>query len=149
MLFYRHYTLAAPETPWPKWPRSVHVCWRHMHCVMCVTPCARARALLHYTRYALCAADFHRNKESTMNHANSTMYWNLACSNEATNYSYRESILVRSNGGYDLHPQEHPIFGKVLPLDYFQSFEYRILAHLGIDHGFLGNTFSSIFSSTD
>ena len=38
-----------------------------------------------------------------------------------------ESILVGSNGGYDLHPQEHPIFGKVLRLDYFQSFDDGIL----------------------
>ena len=27
-----------------KWPRSVHVCLRHMQCVMCVTPCARMHA---------------------------------------------------------------------------------------------------------
>ena len=112
--------------------------------------------------------DFHRNKESTKNLANSTMkksfvpivdfyqnswtfvrllllfvsiaarltmpfrgricasfaqYWNLACLNEATSYSYRESILVGLNGGYGLHPPEHPIFGKVLRLDYFQSFD--------------------------
>ena len=28
-----------------------------------------------------------------------------------------------SNGGKDLHPPEHPIFGKDLRLDYFQSFD--------------------------
>ena len=48
-------------------------------------------------------------------------------STEATSYSCRESILVGSNGGYDLHPQEHPIFGKDLRLDYFHSFVYGIL----------------------
>ena len=39
----------------------------------------------------------------------------------------RESILVWSNGEYDLHPQEHPIVDKVLRLDDFQSFDYGIL----------------------
>ena len=34
-----------------KWPRSVHVCLRHMHCVMCVTPCARVHAHC-YARHA-------------------------------------------------------------------------------------------------
>ena len=32
-----------------------------------------------------------------------------------------------SHGGYDLHPQEHPIVDNVLRLDDFQSFDYRIL----------------------
>ena len=68
-------------------------------------------------------------------------YWNLACSNEATSYSCRESIL-----GYDLHPPEHPIFGKVR-LDYVQSFDDGILDLVRIDHGFLGNTFSCTSSS--
>ena len=48
----------------------------------------------------------------------------LFCSNEATSYSSRESILVESNSGNDLHPQEHPIFGKILRLYCFQSFDY-------------------------
>ena len=39
----------------------------------------------------------------------------------------RESILVRSNGEYDLHPQEHPIVDKILRLDDFQSCDYGIL----------------------
>ena len=38
-----------------------------------------------------------------------------------------ESNLVKSDGGYDLHPQEHHIVGKVLRLDYFQSFDCGIL----------------------
>ena len=46
---------------------------------------------------------------------------------------------MRSNGGYDLHPQEHPIVDKFLHLDDFQSFEYGILDLVGIGHGFLGN----------
>ena len=73
--------------------------------------------------------------------------WNLACSNEATSYSCRESILVVSNGGYDLHPPEHPIFGKDLRLDYFQSFDDGNLDLVRSDHGFLGNTSSCTFSS--
>ena len=52
-----------------------------------------------------------------------------------------------SNGGYDLHPPEHPIFGKVLRLDYFQSVDDGILDLVRIDHGFLGNTFSFTSSS--
>ena len=80
--------------------------------------------------------------------ASFAQYWNLACSNEATNYSCRKSILVGSNGGYGLHPQERPIFGKVLSLDYSQSFDYGILDLVWIDHGFLGTTFSCISSST-
>ena len=35
-----------------------------------------------------------------------------------------ESILVESNSGNDFHPQEHPIFGKILRLYCFQSFDY-------------------------
>ena len=38
----------------------------------------------------------------------------------------KESILEGSNGGYDLHPQEHPIVDKHLRLDHFQSFDYRM-----------------------
>ena len=34
---------------------------------------------------------------------------------------------MRSNGECDLHPQERPIVGKVLRLDYFQSFDYGVL----------------------
>ena len=41
--------------------------------------------------------------------------------------SYRESNLVWSNGECDLHPQEHPIVGKILRLDDFLSFDYGIL----------------------
>ena len=52
-----------------------------------------------------------------------------------------------SNGGYDLHPPEHPIFGKVLRLDFFKSFDDGILDLVRIDHGFLGNTFSCTSSS--
>ena len=52
-----------------------------------------------------------------------------------------------SNGGYDLHPQEHPIFGKVLRLDYFQSFDDGILDLVWIDRGFLGNTSSCTSAS--
>ena len=65
--------------------------------------------------------------------ASFAQYWNLACSNEAINYSCRKSILVGSNGGYDLHPQEHPIADKGLRLDDFhrlddfQSFDNGIL----------------------
>ena len=44
--------------------------------------------------------------------------------NEATNYSCNDNILVGSNGGYDLHLQEHPIVDKHLRLDHFQSFDY-------------------------
>ena len=47
-----------------------------------------------------------------------------------------------SNGVYDLHPPKHPIFGTVLRLDYFQSFDDGNLDLVRIDHGFLGNTFS-------
>ena len=47
---------------------------------------------------------------------------------------------MESNGGYDLHPPEHPIFGKVLRLDYFQSFDDGILDLARNDHGFLGST---------
>ena len=54
--------------------------------------------------------------------ASLAQYWNLACSNEATSYFCRKSILVGSNGEYDLHPQEHPTVGKVVRLDDFQSF---------------------------
>ena len=80
-------------------------------------------------------------------------YWNLSCLIEATNYSCNDNILVvssvvGSSGGYDLHPQEHPIFGKVLRLDYFQSFDYGILDLVWICHGFLGKTFSCISFST-
>ena len=45
--------------------------------------------------------------------------WNLACSNEATSCSERESILVRSNGECGLHPQVNPIVDKGLRLDFF------------------------------
>ena len=38
-----------------KWPRSVHVCLRHMHCVMCVTPCARVHAHCYAFHTTLCA----------------------------------------------------------------------------------------------
>ena len=55
---------------------------------------------------------------------------------------------MRSNGECDHHPQEHPIVDKVLRLDDFQSFEYGILDLVRIGHGFLGNTFSCISSST-
>ena len=58
--------------------------------------------------------------------ASSTTKFGIDCSNEATNYSCRE-YSCGSNGGYDLHPQEHPIFGKVLRLDCFQSFNDGIL----------------------
>ena len=34
---------------------------------------------------------------------------------------------MRSNGGYDLHPQGHPIVDNDLRLDDFQSFDYGIL----------------------
>ena len=52
---------------------------------------------------------------------------NLACSNEATSYSYGESILVRSNGECDLHLRVHPIVDNGLRLDDFQSFDYGVL----------------------
>ena len=51
-------------------------------------------------------------------------YWNLSCLNEATSYSCNDNFLVGSNGGYDLHLQEHPIVDKHLRLDHFQSFDY-------------------------
>ena len=38
--------------------------------------------------------------------ASSTSKFGIDCSNEATNYSCRE-YSCGSNGGYDLHPQEH------------------------------------------
>ena len=41
-------------------------------------------------------------------------YRNLSCSSEATNYSCNSNILVESNGGYDLRPQEHPFVNKHL-----------------------------------
>ena len=41
-----------------------------------------------------------------------------------------------SNGEYDLHLPEHPIFGKVFRLDYFQSFDDGILDFVRIDHEF-------------
>ena len=50
-------------------------------------------------------------------------YWNLSCSNEATNYCWNGNILVVSNGGYDLHTQEHPFVDKHLRLDHFQSYD--------------------------
>ena len=54
-------------------------------------------------------------------------YRNLSYSNEATNYFCNRNILVRSNGGYDLRPQEHPFVDKHLRFDYFQSFDFGIL----------------------
>ena len=56
-------------------------------------------------------------------------YRNLSCSNEATNYLCNSNILVGSNGGYDLHPQEHPFVDKHLRLDHFQSF-YCGIVHI-------------------
>ena len=51
----------------------------------------------------------------------------IAYLNEATICSKSgESILLRSNGGYDLHQQEHPIVDKDLRLDDFHSFDYGI-----------------------
>ena len=50
-------------------------------------------------------------------------YWNLSCSNEATNYSCNGNILVGSNGECDLRPQEHPFVDKHLRFDHFQSFD--------------------------
>ena len=55
------------------------------------------------------------------------MYRNLSCSNEATNYFGNRKIVVKSDGGYDLRPQEHPINDKDLLFDDFQSPEYGIL----------------------
>ena len=54
-------------------------------------------------------------------------YWNLSCLNEATNYSCNGDILVGSNGGHDLHLQEHPIVDKHLRLDHFPSFDCGIV----------------------
>ena len=56
-------------------------------------------------------------------------------------------IFVRSNGEYDLHPQEHLIVDEDLRLDDFQSFEYGILYLVRIGHGFLGNPSFCISSS--
>ena len=45
------------KPPWPKWPRSVHV-WRAPHAVWgALHHRARARALLRYTHFVLCAAN--------------------------------------------------------------------------------------------
>ena len=54
---------------------------------------------------------------------------------------------MRSNGGCDLHPQEHPIVDKDLRLGDLQSFDYGILDLVGIGHGFLGTVSFSISSS--
>ena len=79
-----------------------------------------------------------------------SMTWNVyVCNNGISSIHVKEipkqsechckaSVLVGSNGGYDLHPPEHTIFGKVLRLDYFQSFDDGILDFVRIGHGFLG-----------
>ena len=54
-------------------------------------------------------------------------YWNLSCLKSTTKYSCNDNILEGSNGGYDLHLQEHPIVDKHLRLDHFQSFDYGTL----------------------
>ena len=51
---------------------------------------------------------------------------------------------MKSNGEYDLHPQEHLIVDKGLRLDDFQSFEYGMFDRVGIGHGFLGTLFFGI-----
>ena len=54
-------------------------------------------------------------------------YRNLSCSNEATNNFCNGDILVGSNGGYDLRPQEHAFVDKHLRLNHFQSFDCGIV----------------------
>ena len=61
--------------------------------------------------------------------------------------SCSRSILVLTNGKYDLHLQEHPIVDKFLHLDYVQSFGHGIHDLVRIGHGFLG-TFSFCISSS-
>ena len=65
---------------------------------------------------------------------------------QATICSYSRSILVLSNGGCALHPQEHPIVHKLLHLNDFQSFEYGILGLVGIGHGLLVSGSFCIYS---
>ena len=75
-------------------------------------------------------------------------YWNLSCLNEATNYLCNGNILVRSNGEYDLRPQEHPIVDKHLRFDHFQSFDCGMFHLVWIYHGCPGITSSCTSSST-
>ena len=51
--------------------------------------------------------------------------WNLSCLKSTTNYFCNGNILVVSNGGYDLHLQEHLIVEKHLRLDHFQALVCR------------------------
>ena len=66
---------------------------------------------------------------------------NLSCSNEATKYVCNSIILVGSNGGYDLRPQEHPFVDKHLRLDHFQSFDCGIVHLLQL----VGNVVFPVF----
>ena len=44
-----------------------------------------------------------------------------------SNYFSNGNILVGSNGGYDLRPQEHPFVDKYLRFDHFQLFDCGIV----------------------
>ena len=55
-------------------------------------------------------------------------------------YFCNRNILVRSNGGYDLRPQKHPIVDHHLRLDHFQSFDCGIVHLVWIYHGYPGRT---------
>ena len=72
---------------------------------------------------------------------NST-YWN-----GATICSCSRSILFLTSDKCDLHLHEHPIVGKLLHLDYVQSFGHGIHDLVRIGHGFHG-TFSFCISSS-
>ena len=74
-------------------------------------------------------------------------HWNLACLSKVTICFSSGSTLALSNGDFDLHPQEDSIVGKVLHLDYIQSFEYGILDRVKIGHGLLGTVSFCISSS--
>ena len=71
--------------------------------------------------------------------ASLAQYLNLSCLKSTTNYSCNGHILVVSNGGYDLRPQEHPFVDKHFRFDHFQSFGYGMFHLVYICHGYPGS----------
>ena len=76
-------------------------------------------------------------------------YRKLSCSNEATNYFCNCYILVGSNGGYDLRPQDHPFVDKDLRFYQFESFGCGIVHLVQIGHGYPGSPSSCTSFSAD
>ena len=56
-------------------------------------------------------------------------YRNQSCLNESTNYFSNCQLLVESNGGYDLRPQDDPFGDKDLRFDQFQSYSCGICSY--------------------